>query len=392
LWDGGLSVRVLTWPLMTPERTGEDERQLRSLPRRALHDSMSGASIVPLARARRSGSPRAAIAVLACVAIASGALAVHALLADARLPARTPVIAAAAASAAARTAPETHASADEPLPAAELEAALRMRDDAIPSAIGLARAGRSSRSITEALARAGTDASQAALCALASDSGLAPEVRAEATTSLVLVKKPTAATLQAVGVLARGREPSSRRPALFVAGALARAARPQHPAEAAEIERIVLAASAGARTIDDRLDALAALGNLGSASILPRVRPELAAPEPKLRAAAARALRFVPDPEADRILLAVLAHETDPTVRAAAIFAAGFRRIGPLADGLAIAAETDPVEFVRADAVTLLARHVRASARAARALDYVAHNDASAEVRRLALRGDEQRP
>ena len=92
------------------------------------------------------------------------------------------------------------------------------------------------------------------------------------------------------------------------------------------------------------------------------------------------------------MLLTVLAHDADPTVRAAAIFAAGFRRIGPLAEGLAAAAETDPVEFVRADAVTLLARHVRASARAERALDNVARNDASAEVRRLAHGGNEPRP
>jgi hypothetical protein len=378
---------------MTPERTGGGERQPRPLPRHALHDTVRSAALAPSARARRSASPRAAIIMLACVATASGALAVHTLLEDARRPAKPPAPAAAVAGPATRAAPETGVkSADDPLPAAELEASLRMRDDALPTAIGLARAGRSSKSITEALARAGTDASQAALCALASDSGLAPEVRAEATTSLVLVKKPTAATLQAVGVLARGREPSLRRPALFVAGTLTRASRPQHPADADALERVVLAESAGARSYDERLDALAVLGNLGSASILPRVRPELAAPEPKLRAAAARALRFVPDPEADRMLLTVLAHDADPTVRAAAIFAAGFRRIGPLAEGLAAAAETDPVEFVRADAVTLLARHVRASARAERALDNVARNDASAEVRRLAHGGNEPRP
>jgi HEAT repeat protein len=78
--------------------------------------------------------------------------------------------------------------------------------------------------------------------------------------------------------------------------------------------------------------------------------------DPRIRAAATRALRLVPDPEADHLLAATLRRDADPTVRAAAVFAAGFRKVEPLADALNEAAQGDPAEFVRSGAATLLAR------------------------------------
>jgi len=112
--------------------------------------------------------------------------------------------------------------------------------------------------------------------------------------------------------------------------------------------------------------------------------PRPSAPDPAVRAAAARALRFVPDVEADRLLLATLRRDREPTVRAAALFAAGFRPIEPLADGLSETALSDPIEYVRANAVAVLARHPGASPRAARALGFVARNDPAPAVRQLA--------
>jgi HEAT repeat protein len=127
----------------------------------------------------------------------------------------------------------------------------------------------------------------------------------------------------------------------------------------------VLAEATRARGADETLETLAALGNLGSAAALPRLRAALTAGDSRIRAAAARALRLVPDPEADRLLVATLRRDGDPTVRAAAIFAAGFRKLEPLADALAEAAQSDPVDFVRAGAATLLARPRPSSTRVA---------------------------
>jgi HEAT repeat protein len=90
--------------------------------------------------------------------------------------------------------------------------------------------------------------------------------------------------------------------------------------------------------------------------VLPRLRTAVTAGDPRVRAAATRALRLVPDAEADTLLATTLRRDRDPTVRAAALFAAGFRDLDPLADALADTARNDPVEYVRAGAVTLLTR------------------------------------
>ncbi len=110
-----------------------------------------------------------------------------------------------------------------------------------------------------------------------------------------------------VAELLQTRDASLSAPALFLAGSVARAGRTEHPAHAAAIERLVLAASARARGTDEQLEALAALGNLGSATVLPRLRQAVTAGDPRVRAAATRALRLVPDREADRLLAVTLA-------------------------------------------------------------------------------------
>jgi len=71
-------------------------------------------------------------------------------------------------------------------------------------------------------------------------------------------------------------------------------------------------------------------------------------------------------------------------VRAAALFAAGFRKLEPLVDAVAETAETEPIAYVRGNAVTLLARHRDVSPRAGRALAFVASHDPRPDLRRLA--------
>jgi len=237
-----------------------------------------------------------------------------------------------------------------------IETALRRNDDAVGATLAFIRGDKATKMIIDALAASSTPAAQDALCSLARDSHLPRHVRAEAVSSLGLVKRPTVATMTEVGELIRTRDPDLLAPALFLAGSVARAGRADHPVHAAAIEKIVLAESARARSNEDVLDALAALGNLGSATVLPRLRAALASGDSRIRAAAARALRLVPDAEADHLLVATLRHDRDPTVRAAAIFSAGFRKLEPLLEALFDTARNDPVDYVRAGAVTLLAR------------------------------------
>jgi len=243
----------------------------------------------------------------------------------------------------------------EALPA-RLEVVIRRDDGAARAAAAFVHVGRATKMIIDALAGAGTPVAQEALCRLARDAHLPAHVRAEAVASLGLVKRPTAPTMTEVAELIRARDQDLQTPALFLAGSVARAGRAEYPAQAATIERMVLAESARARGTDDQVDTLAALGNLGSAAVLPRLRTAIAAADPRVRAAATRALRLVPDPEADRLLAATLRRDGDATVRAAAVFAAGFRKLDNLVDSLTEAADSDPAEFVRAGAATLLAR------------------------------------
>jgi hypothetical protein len=153
---------------------------------------------------------------------------------------------------------------------ARLEAVLRRDDAAVHAAAAFVHGGRATKMIIDALAAAGTPAAQDALFALAREGHLPGHVRAEAVASLGLVRRPTEPTMTEVGELIRARDQDLRAPALFLAGTVARAGRAEHPAQAAAIERIVLAEAARARGTDDQLDALAALGNLGRAP--PRVR------------------------------------------------------------------------------------------------------------------------
>ena len=248
---------------------------------------------------------------------------------------------------------------------ARLEAVLGRDEDAVRAAAAFVHGGRATKVIIDALAAAGTPAAQDALCGLARDGHLPTHVRAEAVASLGLVKHPTAPMMNEVAELIRARDQTLKAPALFLAGSVARAGRAEHPAQTAAIERLVVAEATRARGTDETLETLAALGNLGSAAALPRLRPALAASDSRVRAAAARALRLVPDAEADRLLATTLRRDADPTVRAAAVFAAGFRKLDLLADALAETAQSDPADFVRAGAATLLARPRPSSTRVA---------------------------
>lgn len=200
----------------------------------------------------------------------------------------------------------------------------------------------------------------------------------------MLIKHPTAPTLAAVGRLLESRPAGVGRAARAVAGSVARFGRQDHVTESSALEKSLLAEYTRAGDGEERAAALAALANLGSPAVLVPVKAALADGDRPLRAAATRALRLVPDPAADRLLVGLLRTDRDPAVRAAAIFAAGFRDLAPLVDGLAETAESDPVESVRTDSVTLLSRYATGWPRVTRALAYAADNDPRSSVRQIA--------
>ena len=94
---------------------------------------------------------------------------------------------------------------------ARIEALLRRDDDAVRAVLAFIRGDKATKMIVDALAASGTPASQDALCALARDVHLPAHVRAEAVSSLGLIKRPTAPTMTAIAELdPRGRFEAGR--------------------------------------------------------------------------------------------------------------------------------------------------------------------------------------
>jgi HEAT repeat protein len=131
---------------------------------------------------------------------------------------------------------------------------------------------------------------------------------------------------------------------------------------------------------------LSALGNSVGPAAVAAIREGLHDYRPTVRSAAVRALRLAQGGEVDQALRETMAHDTDPRVRADAIFASRFRRplSASLGEALVRAAKTDAIAYVRSDAVALLHQNLNAAPGAVDALEWIAENDANAGVRRQA--------
>lgn len=266
-----------------------------------------------------------------------------------------------------------------------LAALLRQRPAVVPPAVAFVRNAEPTpaKLVLDALGAAGTPAAQAALCALASDGSMPTSARVDAVGALIQTKRPTGDTVAALVELMDAAEPAVRRQALYVAGAAGGQSHDADPAASAHLETALLARYEKSRG-PARVDLLVALGNLATAAVVSPVEQALRDPSAAVRAGAARALRKVKDPVADRLIAEAMTGDRDPSVRAAAVLAASFRPIGPLVESLAHTVEGDPVDYVRTGAIEAVASHVDESPLVQKALFTAASHDASAGVRRLA--------
>jgi hypothetical protein len=268
-----------------------------------------------------------------------------------------------------------------------LAAWLRLREGDAAEVAALVRRRGGAKIATDALGVAGTAAAQRALVALARDRALPGAARVDALSGLIAVAAPLAETMGAARDLWDDADAAVARAALFASGSLARAGRQEHPAAARALDRglgALLARPPAAGLPDRRSDVLAALGNSASPEALPAVEAALADGDAAVRAAAARALRLQASPAVDGLLGRAMVGDRDATVRAAAIVAAGFRTIGPLVEPLTRAALADPVEYVRTNALDLLAQNAAASPTVVATLAAAAEHDPAPGVRRLA--------
>ena len=267
-----------------------------------------------------------------------------------------------------------------------LAAMFRRRPEAIPAAIAILRKKGRKEQLTYALASAGTPAAMETLGTLARDRATPTPVRVDALNALALVQRPMAEAMRIPGALLDDDDPYVEFAARLSSGALARAGRSDHPAEADAIDAALIARYRKAQEVGELSDILGALGNSVSPSALAVIEDALRTPHDKVRVAAARALRLSEAPETDALLSATIASDRVPQVRAAAIFAVSFHRMTvPLCEALQQAARVDLIEYVRNDAVTLLGHNTNACPGAFETLGWVAEHDAKPGVRRLAV-------
>lgn len=264
-----------------------------------------------------------------------------------------------------------------------LAALFRRHPDAVKQAGVLLHRHGAQKRVTSALGRSGSPEATSALATLARDAALPEDLRVDALTATVQITEPSAETLQIPVALLQDANPQVRSAARLMAGALSRAARAAHAADADRVDASLIALYRASRDTEGRIELLAALGNSVGPAVAPVLKEALTDPLPAIRAAAVRSLRLAPGSEADDMIATVIIADVDPTVRSDGIFAARFRRPLPpaITSALLRAVTSDEAVYVRSGAVALLRDNIDASAAVAEALARVAQKDPNAAIR-----------
>jgi HEAT repeat protein len=233
-----------------------------------------------------------------------------------------------------------------------------------------------------ALEAAGTPQAAQALTEIVRDAAAPAFARENAIAML-----GTSAGIGADGLLALSEATHSEDAALSSAAllALGAAARQEIPDAPLDPVQVLLDEVSQATTPAALALALEALGNTGDPRIAPAALAALGAAADDVRAAAVRALRFVPGPAADQAITATLAFDPAATVRRAAVMAASHRPPQPMVPALSTAAVTDLDEGVRAGAIAVLGQLAAALPEVAAVLASCAETDPSPEIAANAL-------
>jgi hypothetical protein len=214
-----------------------------------------------------------------------------------------------------------------------------------------------------ALERCGTREASTVLREALGDRRMTSMDRARAATALSDVPNPTMEAMNALATNARSAPAAGDQDAQVVAGTSLRALghlaeRTEkldpalHTEALAELRRDLASAQGSSRVVD----VVDALGNSGDESLVPALKDRLADSSPQVREHVVRAFRRMDPSEATGPLLAQLAVETDPEVKAAildtlvSLGSPDARTVEPVAQ--ALPAETSPV--VRAAMIRLL--------------------------------------
>jgi hypothetical protein len=275
---------------------------------------------------------------------------------------------------------------DDSLLQDRLAALFRRRPEAAAGAMELLRKEVVQQRITRALASAGSPQAVTVLGSVARDRSAPSPVRIDTLSALVLVQHPSVEAMRVPATMFDDADVRVAIAARLAGGALARAGRGEHREEADAIDAALIARYRKAREVGELCDLLGALGNSVGSATLAVIAEARSDSRAEVRGAAARALRNAEGTDADRLLAETMTADSDASVRAAAIFAAGFRHpLDPtLAESLRRAAKEDSVEHVRNSAIALLSQNRGATPGIAETLAWIAEHDDKPTPRRLA--------
>jgi hypothetical protein len=279
--------------------------------------------------------------------------------------------------------------AKEPGSAAQpdrLAALFRRRPEAADVAAALLIKNGPQKIVTNAFGAAGSLSAVAALSGLAQNASLPEDLRVDAILAFVQMQHPMVEAMHVTDGLVNDSNIAVRSAARMMSGAVSRAGRPEHPAEADAIDAALISQYQNATDAHEKAELLSALGNSAGPSVIPAIEEALRDSHVPVRSAAARALRLAPGAYIDRVLANVITSDPDAQVRADAIFATRFRHPlpSPLADALLHAASADETRYIRSDAIAVLSQNPTASVRIPETLARIAELDADAGIRRQA--------
>lgn len=278
------------------------------------------------------------------------------------------------------------AASDNQLPD-RLAALFRRRPEAASDALAMLQSRGPLTRLTDALGRSSAPAAVKTLGVLARDESRPVRLRVDALIGLAMGEHASLEAMKLAAGLLDDTDRSVAAAACMVAGALARSGRTEHPRDADALDHDMIERYRAAADDDRKLAVLlAGLGNSASPAAAAVIEPAAHDPRPVVRGAAVRALRLVQGNEIDGLLSEAIGGDSDASVRAGALLAAGFHHHSAPALNTAVieAARTDSADFVRSAAVTLLARAEYSSPHTSETLAWIAANDASPRIRRQA--------
>ncbi len=269
------------------------------------------------------------------------------------------------------------AESGDPIAERQLAPMFRTRPQTIPLGVARLSGGAETQLMASALAEAGTDQAVRALEGVARDVSRPTAVRMSVVMATEGMRQPSLMAMRLPLDLLDDADAEVRTAAQLAGGALARAGRANHPAEADAIDAELVARLERAPTLSERKAFMAALGNSAGPRAVPVLTAALADTREDVRAAGVHGLRLIPGAPIDRILATISARDPSAVTRTAALFAISFR--GPLStmlwEAVVAAARHDSAAVVRNRALSMVREDRARPHEAVETLEWMAQND-----------------